>query len=78
MQGEPLNRLDWPDPPVAKDLKKWEPSIDLPIFPNTKILSSTWEDRYPSNSMYNSFEIDDIRNIVENWKRCREAYGYHY
>jgi SIR2-like domain len=74
MQGEPANRLDWPEPPVTKDLKKWNPSTDLPSFPKIKIVSSTWENSHSSNLNYESLDTNDISKIIENWRMCREAY----
>lgn len=43
MQGQSLDNSDWPNPPSAKDLKKWEPSIDLPPLPDATFATPIWQ-----------------------------------
>ncbi|AFY94157.1 hypothetical protein Cha6605_3141 [Chamaesiphon minutus PCC 6605] len=73
MQGEPSSRLDWPEPPVAKDFKKWEPSIDLPSFPEIKFTPLSWKNPNPHIS-HHSLNLEEIQDLIKNWKICREAY----
>lgn len=79
MQGQP-NNLEWPNPPVVRDLKEWEPSIDLPSLPRIKFTTDTWQDLNTHNSYnrsfdnYHSIDNNEIKDLIKNWKLCREAY----
>jgi hypothetical protein len=73
LQGEPPNRLDWPEPPAANDLKKWEPNTDLPGLPEIKLTPLSWKSSDPRIS-HHSLDLEELQDLVKNWKICREAY----
>lgn len=80
MQGQPTNNIDWPDSPIAKDLQKWNPSVDLPDFLETTIPETTWNNLNPYSSYnqsinnFHSFDLEEINDLIKNWKVCRKKY----